>query len=144
MKREIKFRAWEKRSNQMFSNDYLVDAGRQLVIFAKRMRPNLPDMENVKGGLMLFTDDKDLELMQFTGLHDAHGKEIFEGDVVRYTIITKDKIEIIPCIVYFDMGAFHIKDTRLHGRFDLLSKCEPDDIAVVGNIYENPEFLEAK
>jgi len=142
MKREIKFRAYCKRSKQMHENDYLVEAGRQLVIFAQRMRPNLPDMKNAKGGLMLFTDDENMEFMQFTGLKDANGIEIFEGDIVRYTLITKDKFEIIPCVVYFEMGAFYIKDTRLRGRFDLLSEVEADDIAVVGNIYENPEFLE--
>ena len=75
---------------------------------------------------------------QFTGLKDKNGKEIYEGDILRYVIIDEGKIELIPCEVYFDMGAFFMKDTRLHGRSDLLSEAEPEDIEVVGNVHECP------
>jgi uncharacterized phage protein (TIGR01671 family) len=92
-----------------------------------------------------------IPVMQYTGLHDSkrteeypEGQEIYEGDILRYVIIGKGKIEFIPCEVYFDMGAFYMKDTRMHGREDLLSEAEPDDIEVIGNIHENSELLKGK
>ena len=69
-------------------------------------------------------------LMQFTGVLDKNGKEIFEGDVVRGKWSINDIVEV-KC------------DTLASGSVpfnDDYSFCA-DDVEVIGNIYENPEFL---
>ena len=117
--REIKFRAWAYASKVIFYPDS--DEGWEL-----------------KNGVI--TPLFNTMLMQFTGLHDKNGKEIYEGDLIR-TYIN------LIFVVKFTMGAFWI---------EWISKSESEDMAlqllsaknkssvVIGNIYENPELLEDK
>lgn len=80
----------------------------------------------------------EIELMQSTGLVDKNGKEIFEGDIVK---MSKD---VYSEPTYYEVvrhrgGAYRL-ESKQHG-------CElwlrHTDCEVVGNIYENPELLEA-
>ena len=80
----------------------------------------------------------EITLMQSTGLFDKNGKEIFEGDIVK---MSKD--------VYSEPTYYEVVRNR-GGAYRLESKqhgCElwlrHTDCEVVGNIYENPELLEA-
>lgn len=128
--REIKFRAWDKELG-MCDGDFL-----------NEMVVNQDLIIDLIGGKLELTSHGDaLIMMQYTGLKDKNGKEIYESDIIHYVIIDKDKIELIPCEIYFDMGAFYMKDTRMHGRSDLLSEAEQDDIEVVGNVFEDGDLL---
>lgn len=76
--------------------------------------------------------------MQFTGLLDKNGKEIYEGDLIDVA----RTFDASPLPVEFNkLGHICVVDER--GQHSLLisevEKCE-----VVGNIYENPELLEAQ
>lgn len=73
-------------------------------------------------------------VMQFTGLRDKNGKEIFEGDLVQGGIDKRIITEVI-----FSNGAFAFDFGRSY-----LHQFHPADIEVLGNIYSNPELLEAK
>lgn len=78
---------------------------------------------------------------QFTGLHDKNGKEIYEGDIVRFD--QKSLIENILLVGYEDShrGGFSLctKD-GYYGMFgDAL--LEPFYCEVIGNIHDNPELL---
>lgn len=117
MKREIKFRFWDLRNNDMKTPLTL----KQLAQFQV-----LP--------LDILTWDEELLPMQYTGLEDKNGKEIYEGD--------KDKSGGV--VMYNEEKALF----ALHVYYDALKKWSPlsypidaSNIEIIGNIHENPELL---
>jgi uncharacterized phage protein (TIGR01671 family) len=107
--REIKFRIWDRDSMSM-GQDVLVINGK---------------------GLNCQFQDEDFLFMQYTGLKDVNGKEIYEGD-----IITGGSQEVE--IVSFIDGGF-----EPFSRSDGQGGLPPSWCEVVGNIHENPELLES-
>ena len=71
------------------------------------------------------------EIMQYTGLKDKNGKEIYEGDVVNFEGITNYEIKFIRGGFAVDFKDGH----RYLGQF-----ANPE---IIGNIYENTELLSA-
>ena len=103
--KEIKFRFWDKANNVMIDMH-------AMEYFARTETRN----------------QKRFELMQFTGLKDKNGKEIFEGDIVKYR--SREGYENRNCrkVVEWKDGGFNIKGEIVGTR------------EVIGNIYENPEL----
>lgn len=79
-------------------------------------------------------------LMQYTGLKDKNGKEIYEGDVLRMSAFSPELN-----IVRFNRGGFCIEpilEAPLEAGFwPDIKYAEDDGSEVIGNIYENPELL---
>lgn len=108
--REIKFRFW---------NGYEIKPVRVINFnydFYEDDHSHISDVENI---------EKSPFLMQYTGLKDKNGKEIYEGDIVKCEEVTGLYSIAIPEIYVF----LHCADIF------------PNQLEVVGNIYENPELI---
>lgn len=124
MNRTIKFRAWDVFYKKFLYGDYSTIAN------------NMDEFWTiVKGGE---NSGREVPLMQFTGLLDKNGKEIYEGDVVKdaWGAVKEVKIEEIFHASYEDTFAGYGFGFDTHGIEDFKEKVE-----VIGNIYENPELL---
>lgn len=123
--RPIKFRAWDKRNNRWLSPFAITMFGsviQRTYLTAYDWMPSSEGTENLTGHV---------DLMQFTGLKDKNGKEIYEGDIVRHEG-GGSSIPIAWESQEWDEDGFH---TGFHMTFTA------DQYEVVGNIYENPELL---
>ncbi len=129
--REIKFRAWDSYFKSFTGFIIEKDKNNEDRIFFKKA--------NHYSDYCLGENKTRFFLMQYTGLKDKNGKEIYEGDIVRL-YEWEQGFEYTDRKVVFFQGCFKVEDMN-DGYFcniDLvnLSLCE-----VVGNIYENPELL---
>ena len=141
MNREIKFRAWDKEWNKMF---YFSEP---------KVWQHISTAENYSlefGKRHLNSDNLvDAKLMQFTGLKDKNGKEIYEGDILVYTgtspphYFNNGDLFIVEWVLNRWVGT-RIKD-KTQGDYcggnHLEDWLMSSDREVIGNIYENPELL---
>lgn len=74
----------------------------------------------------------EVKLMQFTGLLDKNGKEIYEGDIL------KSNFGRVGPVVWYRRGFFIQAESLPNGVTDFLVWEQSE---VIGNIYENPELL---
>ncbi len=138
--REIRFRAWDKQKKQMLEIrelTFLVDDGNPLCVEAWE-----PDAKEKTNAYLITLAPETFELMQFTGLKDRHGKEIYEGDVVK-CVAEKEYIGEVQ----FDeqQGAWIIlwqpNNKKQKSGCDNLASTWPSPLKdIIGNIYENPEL----
>ena len=137
--REIKFRGYSKSFSMMFDYDMLEMASAGMVDICKRELKKIdPEATELQMGLFLPTYDKDLILMQYTGLKDINGIEIYEGDIVERRFMNLiDGAEFVGVVKYYD-GAFNV-DNNKEG-YPLFH--EIDEIEILGNIYEDSKLLE--
>ena len=138
MNREIKFRVYNEITGKMsqvktlcgrYAWDYAIDP---VYDTPQKMIDTAYDVE-----------DKS-HLMQFTGLKDKNGKEIYEGDILRQW----DDLFVITEMEYGSFGITVHKELKNGGTVEdchyVISALVPDSCEIIGNIYENPYLLEPK
>lgn len=134
MSREIKFRAWDNYGKSFINDDeYLIG------LDGKFYRMDFySGIENYEDGNLIWNELDNITLSQFTGLLDKNGKEIYEGDIICWTINDKQKNQIV-----FHEGCFgHLNFTGInkeHREFIPINKTRAEYMIVCGNIYENPD-----
>lgn len=130
-KREIKFRARHIKNKFWLQDFQISDCGNYIYECGETYNRD------------------EVELLQYTGLKDKNGKEIFEGDILA------DNTSYYYTLIGWDLSGFKSKSVLKGGlnlnhsmpTFEFKNIIDYDDFArmkIVGNIYENPELLEAK
>lgn len=120
MNREIKFRAWSEHQYKMINFNDLVD-----------QEWNFQDIDRINYGGSFS------KLMQYTGRKDKNGKEIYEGDVIEKHF---EKYEVLfhNCEWVFTKLNDYYKE-----QFYKLNFFDNENFEIVGNIFENPEFIKS-
>lgn len=146
-----KYRAWDKEFKEMVQVDALVFE--EQIIKA-----------TYKNGNVVKEDLKNYVLMQSTGLKDKNGKEIFEGDILKFNDTWSDYcyegyvdgeitgvnyVEIEKETTCFGFGKTRIPESSLfnlvndeHFTFKELITDTSFEFEIIGNIHTNPELLE--
>ena len=138
MNRDIKFRVWDGHGS-MFHQipDTVEDHG---FIFVIKGEENLPASEQTWYPFGLVMAEQAWIKMQYTGLKDKNGKEIYEGDVVEAKSWTPARY-----IVQFIEGGFCLTNPKMKGHpidINLMYPSTGCQFSVIGNIYEHGNLLE--
>ena len=132
--REIKFRAWLKEERKM-ENVKTMD-------FTDKTIRCLKKNEFINAYLLRRVSFDDVELMQYTGLNDKNGKEIYEGDIIKYKFPYDIRLKHISPVKFLETEAsFGIKD-RYGNEIPLYTISANNYFEVIGNIYKNKNLLE--
>jgi uncharacterized phage protein (TIGR01671 family) len=142
--REIKFRAWDKKAKVMVMDIQRAYDGMNVGDYDSDMSASIYPTT-----FESFLDNENIKVMQFTGLKDKNGKEIYEGDIIEATYIhgaVQCEGEWIAALASKLVAKefkerFTVKDIRdpIKTSFGIMRV--PGKLEIIGNIYENPEML---
>lgn len=138
--RQIKFRAWDATHKKMHHKVLIgntVDkenyTANSIYIMPSDVDYEIPE----SGQWMHFDENSNIYIMQFTGLVDKTGNEIYEGDISMWSCYYGDEEVVVHKVMNWDKeGAF----------FEWVGEEMPEWSyrGIVGNIYETPELIKQK
>lgn len=138
--REIRFKIWDKTRNKMLTSN--------CGAFLLTQEGNAVFHQNGNNPLEALIEQIDYEVLMYTGLKDKNGTEIYEGDIVTYSVKGFKKINKTIMTFNEEHGAYLFgiyegvkmpcgKKTRMNK----YTRKSVNNVEVIGNIYENPELL---
>jgi len=141
MQYRFKFRAWDKQNKAMHCNDFIVSAtGYMAKLTTQDYKTMQFDQYDLK-------PDDNYVLMQCTGLMDKNKMPIFEGDILKETYVSEGSTYTDITVVKYDEKSAGFIMARPAFEKDITYfddiNLEKENFVVIGNIYENPELLEA-
>jgi len=125
--RKIKFRAWKswRKPQMLYDNAFKLEWSEK----NRRLEANCH---------WRFDASYNMPLMQFTGLKDKKGKEIYEGDIVSFEY---DPNEFEKYKVSWGTATFYAESLEDAEYNNSLWDMPRENMEVIGNVYENPELL---
>lgn len=130
MNRTIKFRAWDKEAQRIYPVTSFHIYRPEVERGGKYCGVTIKD----ENGHDKFLDDERAIPMQFTGLLDKNGKEIYEGDILHS--INKNTFEV----QFIEKSAAFKVIEKSNGKKWMFGYDSQKNFEIIGNIYENPEL----
>lgn len=130
--KEIKVRAWDTKFQKMYYSHGDGDECQRVQLFhgnweVDTMFPSGDDAGTIP------CDGEHAVLMEYTGLKDKNGKEIYEGDILALDG------DVVAPVTFMD-GAFQLIADSSQGRSPFIQE-RAKRYEIIGNIYENPDLL---
>lgn len=122
--REIKFRAWDSLNEHIVTMDRYED-------------PEDKRIQKTISNFWFMVYEHGYELMQYTGLKDKNGKEIYEGDIMEVDVTGNPIVGVVTWDNQFSQ--FRI----IRGGYSSLLNFTKDNVLateIIGNLYKNPEL----
>ncbi|MEN6567168.1 MAG: YopX family protein [Veillonellales bacterium] len=148
MQRQIKFRAWDKKNKKMFAVhelSFVEENGKVGNVKLIRGYSSVGCTEFEGRDMFGGYNIKRFELMQYTGLLDKNGKEIFEGDIFRIpeSVYPNRHYQIKWCnnnACFGSIGEISGESVGFNIDYGTCNK----EIEIIGNIHSNPELMEGE
>ena len=120
----MKYRLWNKDKNEWEKDNWVILPNGDLMWV---------EYGNLVGGVSM----KNHILVKSTGINDIEGKEIYEGDIIKYWDNFDECYKL--AVIKFDKGSFIMINDTINWNIGATNK--DDKIRIVGNIYENEDLL---
>ena len=121
----MKYKLWCKDKNEWEKDSWVILPNGNLMWV---------EYGNLVGGVYM----KNYILVKSTGVKDIEGKEIYEGDIIRYWDNFDERYKL--AIIKFDKGSFIMANDRINWDIGVTNK--DDKVKIVGNIYENKNLID--
>lgn len=130
---EIKFRVWDPK----------LDNGRMLYFDSFE---EIVDWQGWDEWKLENSPMRSVDYMQYTGLKDKNGKEIYEGDILEFSTFDYNGADTQHIgVVYWCDGEFLVDGTQKGDDDEVFSLSwvfQDSELEVIGNKFENPDLLE--
>jgi uncharacterized phage protein (TIGR01671 family) len=136
MQREIKFRAWDKRTRKMVATGFHLMG--ETMAYDLLYQYGMEHKRKNEAGLLRLNS---FVIMEWIGLKEKNGKEIYESDICLLGdgVLVVEFSTTRACFMLINRDKLH------QSAYDCSFFTEPllEELEVIGNIYQNPELLEA-